>query len=162
MAKAVSVGVGLLARVTIFFGFYLLLVDDLHEDEMVAGAVIAVAAALVSSFLLSARQTVRVRPRMFLRVPRALLLLVTDTGRVGWALVGALVLRRPVHGRLRAARYRATSEEDPEDYGRRMLTQWGASLGANRYVVGIDNQRQLLIVHELVPASGPLDPLELG
>lgn len=162
MAKAMSVGVGLLARVTIFFGFYLLLVDDLHEDEMVAGAVIAVGAAIVSGFLLAARQTLRVRPAMFRHLPRTLLLLVTDTGRVSWALVRSLLLRRPVQGHLRVVRYRATSEEDPEDYGRRALTQWAASVGANRYVLGIDNQRQLLIIHELVRASGPLDPLELG
>ena len=30
------------------------------------------------------------------------------------------------------------------------------------YVLGIDNDRQVLIVHELVDAGGPLDPLELG
>jgi putative flippase GtrA len=162
MSKAVSVGLALLVRVTIFFGFYLLLVDDLHEDELVAGAVIAVAAAVVSTFLLTARQTLRVRPPMFRHLARTLLLLLTDTGRVSWALVCVLVLRRPVAGHLRVARYRATSEEDPEDHGRRMLTQWAASLGANRYVLGIDTERQLLIVHELVESSGPLDPLELG
>ncbi len=156
------VGVRLLLRAMIFFAFYLLLADNLHEDELVAGAAIAVGAAIVSASLSSFHQAVRVRPAMFRRLPRSLLLLFTDTGRITWALARSVVLRRPLRGHLRAARYRATSQTDPEDFGRRLLTEWGASLGANRYVLGIDNERQLLVVHELVESSGPLDPLELG
>jgi hypothetical protein len=59
------------------------------------------------------------------------------------------------------APYRATGPE-PEATARRLLTQWGGSVGANRYVIGIDPDREQLIVHELVPARGSLDPLELG
>jgi hypothetical protein len=162
MAKAVLVGFRLLLRAMLFFAFYLLLADNLHEDELVAGAAIAVGVAIVSTSVSSFHQAVRVRPTMFRRLPRSLLLLFTDTGRVTWALVRSVVRRRPLRGRVRAAHYRATSETDPEDFGRRLLTQWGASLGANRYVLGIDTERQLLVVHELVESSGPLDPLELG
>jgi multisubunit Na+/H+ antiporter MnhE subunit len=162
MAKAVLVGFRLLLRAMIFFAFYLLLADTLHQDELTAGGVIAVCAAIVSTFLAGSRQAVRVRPRMLRHLPRSLLLLFTDTGRVTWALVRSLVLRQPLRGHVRAVRYQATSEADPEDFGRRALTQWGASLGANRYVLGIDNERQVLLVHELVDSSGPLDPLELG
>ena len=39
---------------------------------------------------------------------------------------------------------------------------WQASLAANRYAIGIDLDGNYLLIHELVPASGPLDPLELG
>lgn len=152
----------LLLRIPIFFLFYLLLVDDLHEDELVTGAVAAVGAAALSSLLLRARQPLRVRPAMFRRLPLALFALVADSLRVSWMLVQAIASRRPLRGHLRVARYRATSEEVPEDFGRRMLTQWGASLGPNRYVIGIDLQRRLLIVHELVRSEGRLDPLRLG
>jgi hypothetical protein len=88
-------------------------------------------------------------------------LLVTDTARVTWALFTRLALRRPVRGKFRAVRYDAVGEA-PEDVARRILTQWGASAAPNRYVIGIERERRLLLIHELVPTSGPLDPLELG
>jgi len=162
MAKAVLVGFRLLVRAVVFLAFYLLLADTVHEDELTAGAAIAVTAAIVSTLVAGSRQQVRVHPQMFRHLPRSLLLLFTDTARVTWALVRSLVLRQPLRGHLRAIQYRATSDVDPADLGRRALTQWGASVGANRYVLGIDNERQLLLVHELVDSSGPLDPLELG
>jgi hypothetical protein len=89
-----------------------------------------------------------------------MLLLGTDTARVTWALAGQLVGRR-AHGRLRAVRYAATART-PEDSARRILTEWSTSLAANRYAIGIDLERGYLLVHELVPSDGPLDPLELG
>lgn len=162
MARARTFGLSLLARACLYFLLYILLVDDLLEPELVTGAVTAVGAALFAQVLFTARPGLRVRPAMLRLVYRPLLLLFTDTIRVSVALLRALILRRPLQGRLRAERYRATSEEEPEDVGRRALTQWAASLGANRYVLGIDPERQLLIVHELVDAPGPLDPLELG
>jgi hypothetical protein len=78
-----------------------------------------------------------------------------------WALFARLALRQPVSGHFRAARYNAVSD-DPEKVARRILTEWSASAGANRYAIGIDPDQRLLLIHELVRSSGPLDPLELG
>jgi multisubunit Na+/H+ antiporter MnhE subunit len=162
MPKDLSRWAGLLLRIPVYFLLYLFFVDDLQHPELVTGAVTAVVVAIVSQFVLAARQSVRVRPAMFARLPQALLLLITDSARVTRALLRTIATGRQPRSRLRVERYRATSEEDPLDFGRRALTQWGASLGANRYVVGIDNDRALLIVHELVEVDGPLDPMRLG
>ncbi|MFL5822853.1 MAG: hypothetical protein ACJ764_05355 [Solirubrobacteraceae bacterium] len=161
MAKWSLLGAGL-GRAIAFFALWMLLVDGKDVPNLVTGAVCALIAAGLST-LLQTLGAPRARPRlsMFRYIYRPLLLLVTDTGRVIAALVRRLVLRRPISGEFRAVRYRAAGD-DPESLARRVMTEWGSSLAANRYAIGVDQSRNVLIVHELVPARGPLDPLELG
>lgn len=149
-------------RAVLFFGLWLVLIDNTSEPDLINGAVTVVIAVALAGAVQSLR-SVNARPRasMFRYVHRPLLALVTDAWRVTAALGGALVLRRPVHGHFRAVRYRATGD-GPEAVTRRILTEWGGSLGANRYVIGIDAENEVLLVHELVESSSPLDPLELG
>lgn len=149
-------------RAVAFFALWLLLVDELDEPNLITGAVCALLAAALSTLVQSLR-SVHAKPRaaMLRYAYRPLILLVTDTARVAWALIARGVLRRPVAGRWRAVRY-ATTGDAPDQVARRILTEWGASAGPNRYSVGIDPERGVLLVHELVPAKGPLDPMELG
>jgi multisubunit Na+/H+ antiporter MnhE subunit len=151
-----------IARAAVFFLLWLVLVDNVKEPELITGAVVAFGAAALVIPLGGVRGgRALVRPSMLRYCYRPLLLLVVDSARVTWALIATLARRRPVEGRFRAVRYRATGMSG-EDAARRVLTEWGASLGPNRYVVGVDRERGLLLVHELVRAHGPLDPLELG
>jgi multisubunit Na+/H+ antiporter MnhE subunit len=148
-------------RAAALFALWLLLVDSTDSPNMITGAVCAVVFAALSTVVHSLRvDRASLRPGMLRYVHRCLKLLVADTGRVTWALIAHALLRRPSPGHFRAARYRAG--ETSTDVGRRILTEWAASLGPNRYVIGIDPERNLLLVHELVWSSGPLDPLELG
>ena len=149
-------------RAAAFFLLWLLLVDSVGTQQLVAGGVCAVIAAVLATGIHS-RGSVGAHPRpsMLRFIYRPFTLLVSDSARVTWALFARLVLRRPVSGRLRAVRYDAVAD-DPEDVARRILTEWGASTAPNRYVIGIDADRRVLLVHELVRSSGPLDPLELG
>lgn len=157
-----SLGVRLVARGAVLYAFWLLLVDDLHPDELVTGAVTAGGAAALGTIVdASRRDRVLVTLPMLRRLYRPLLKLVTDTFTVTGALLRAIVWRQPVQGRLRAVRYEAVSDR-PQDRGRRILTEWGASLAANRYALGIDRESRYLLVHELAPSSEPLDPLGLG
>lgn len=151
-----------LARAGILFAVWLLLVDSTDEQNSLVGAAVALLGALLTGLLQSLRP-VRLRPRpvMFRFIHRPLTLLFTDTFRVARALLSSLPYRSNEYGRLRAVRYRAC-DDDPEQAARRILTEWGASLGSNRYVIGIDSDSGVLLVHELQPSSGPLDPLELG
>ena len=150
------------ARAVAFFAFWLLLVDETDEPNLITGAVCALLAAGLSTLVQSLRSVhAKPRPAMLRYAYRPLMLLVTDSARVAWALVARSVLRRPVTGRWRAVRYSATGEAS-DQVARRVLTEWGASAGPNRYSVGIDPERGVLLVHELVPAKGPLDPMELG
>ena len=162
MAKWSLLGIAALARAAAFFGLWVLLVDAVDEPNLLAGAVSALVAAVLATALQSHRSVhARLRPAMLRRAYRPLLLLVTDSVRVTAALFRRLVLRRDIRGSFRAVRYRA-SGGDPDDTARRLLSEWGASVAPNRYAIGVDPDRDALIVHELVPARGPLDPLELG
>jgi multisubunit Na+/H+ antiporter MnhE subunit len=162
MARWSLLGIAALVRAAAFFALWLLLVDATDVPNLVVGGVCAMAAAVLSTLVQSLRtEHVRLRPSMLRRAYRPFLLLITDSARVTLALFARLVLRRPIRGRFRAVRYRATGD-DVEDACRRLLTEWGASLAANRYAIGIDQKRNALIVHELVPAPGPPDPMELG
>lgn len=144
------------------FALWLLLTDNLAEPELIAGGVAALLAGALATRLWSLSELhPRLRARMLARAYRPLLLLVTDTTRVLRVLALAPVRGRRAHGRLVAARYEATKDE-PEQLARRILSAWAASVGSNRYVIGIDREQQMMLVHELTSAPGPIDPLELG
>jgi multisubunit Na+/H+ antiporter MnhE subunit len=150
-------------RAAALFAVWLALDDNVSQPELFLGigvALLATVAVLLSERVRSVRVSLRLR--MLRRVYRPLTLLVTDSVRVTWALIQRIVLRRRVEGRLRAVQYRATSVDSDTDAARRVLSQWGASLAPNRYAVGVDVEAGVMIVHELVEASGPLDPMELG
>lgn len=161
MTRWASPALRTLARGVVLFGLWNLLVDNIEWPELVTGAVCAALAAALGALVLAHR---RDHPQpavpMFRSIHRPFVLLVTDSVRVTLVLVRHLLGRRAA-GRLRAVRYRATAET-PDAAARRVLTEWSASLAANRYAVGIDLDGEYLLIHELSPARGPLDPLELG
>ncbi len=162
MAKWSLLGIAALARAVAFFALWLLLVDATDEPDLIAGGVCALIAAGLATVVQSQRTIhARLPLAVLRRAYRPPILLLTDTGRVFGALLRRVVLRQDVRGTFRAVPYRATGD-DPEDVGRRLLSVWGASVAPNRYAIGIDPSQELLIVHELAPAAGPLDPLELG
>ncbi len=153
---------GFAARTIVLFALWLLLVDRVDEPNLITGAVCALLAAALAGRVHALRAVhARVRIGMLRFAYRPLGLLVADSARVTWALFAHVVLRRRSEGHFRAARYRAVGD-DPEDVARRILTEWGASLAPNRYVIGIDTSRRLLLIHELVRTPSQLDPLELG
>lgn len=154
--------VALVLRAAALFALWWLLVDTKGSANLWTGAVVVLLAAALAGAVDPLRAVhPRVRLSMLRRIHRPLLLLLTDTARVTWALPRMLIDRRSELGRLRAVRYRATGA-DPEDVACRALTEWAASVGPNRYALGCDEKAGILLVHELVASGGPLDPLELG
>lgn len=167
-APPVAMLLGTLLRGATLFALWLLLVDATDLPDLLTGGVVALLGMAIGAALNGLRPVrLFVRPAMLRHLHRPFVSLITDTVRVSVVLARTLrqgTWRRGGHaeiGRIRAVRYRACSDS-PEDVARRVLTEWGASLGANRYVVGVDAARQLLIVHELAPSESPLDPMELG
>jgi multisubunit Na+/H+ antiporter MnhE subunit len=136
--------------------------DNVAQPELFTGVAVAVL-ALALAIVVRRSSTVRaqVRVSMLRRAWRLPLLLVTDTVRVSATVLRGLTGRRGPHGRFRAVRYRATNDSSP-DAGRRVLTAWGASIAPNRYVIGIDTEAEVLLVHELAPTRREIDPLKLG
>ena len=149
-------------RAAALYAVWLLIDDNVSQPELFVGIGVALL-ALVLATIVKRSSTVnsRVRPRMLRYLYRAPLLLIADSFRVCWTLFKTLLRISPAQGRFRAVRYDACGE-DGTDVARRALTEWGASIAPNRYVIGVDRSAGTLLVHELVPTHGPLDPLELG
>ncbi len=74
-----------------------------------------------------------------------------------------LVERRPARGAFRTARFEAT-DATAEDTGRRALAEWLGSVAPNTIVIGVDDERDLLLVHQLRRQGDAeqLDVLRLG
>jgi hypothetical protein len=137
-------------------GLWMALIDNHHLDEMAAGLGVTIVATAVTLVALK-RMSPGVRvPLSAARVlPRTAWRMALDAGLLLRALWQTVVLRRPVRGRW------VSEPIDPADTpaarGHRVLTTVVASLAPNR-VVG-DAEGGTLVVHELVRADEPLDPL---
>jgi multisubunit Na+/H+ antiporter MnhE subunit len=151
---------GWILRWSLLMALWLMLVDNAKLAELVTGAVAAgLAAAAAELAEKGTRPALRVRPGFLRYAWRPLLRLPIDTVLLAAELVLRLRGRRP-RGRLRAASFRR--RRGAEAAGRRVLAESLGSLAPNRYVIGIDPEREQVLVHELGPSDEPLDPLELG
>jgi hypothetical protein len=143
------------------FAFYLALVDTRQHPELVLGSIVAAAGASAALAIRSARPLRASLAAELLRVlPGAIWSLVSESALVLGFLVGRLAGGRR-HGRFRTAPFRGGGD-GPRDVGRRALTEGLGSLGPNTIVVGIDRERDLIVVHQLAGRDDQLDPLRLG
>ncbi|MGN6256498.1 MAG: hypothetical protein ACTHN3_01950 [Solirubrobacterales bacterium] len=155
------------------FALWMLLVDTHEDPQVYAGLVVAAIGATGSELV--RRQRVggaRMRMRWLVRAYRPLLSVPRDLARLVLALRGAFPnlwfgkAPRPPVGRFRALPFDPGSGA-PGDVGREVLAEIAGSFSPNTYVVGLDRERGLLLVHQLVPEEGEdarksIDPLELG
>jgi hypothetical protein len=139
-------------------GLWLSLVDNTHFHELMVGVVVALIGATAAVLVRSQRILVmRPRARWLLNAWRPLAGYVRELVPVTLALV------RGRRGRLVAVSFDAR-EEDPREAARRVFAKSAGSFAPNAYVVGADEERGLLLVHQLVPSSDPaadVDPLRL-
>ncbi len=162
MARRTQIAGALLLQAAGLYAIWLLIDDNVSQPELFTGIAVALLSLTLAVVVRrSSTVRIRVRPAMLRYAYRLPSLLVADSVRVCGVVLRALVLRRPIHGRLRAARYRSSGDAEAA-LGRRVLTEWAASIAPNRYVIGIDIEAGVLLVHELVETKGPVDPLELG
>jgi multisubunit Na+/H+ antiporter MnhE subunit len=146
-------------------GLYLLLVvDSIDMAELVTGAAAAAVGATAATIVRSQR-LVSFRPRLrwALGLWRLPLQAVLDTGILVAVLWRRLVLRRPVTGTFHAVPFRVGGG-DPEAAARRAVAKGAGSFAPNTYVLDIDRERELILVHQLVPKPDRknIDPLGLG
>jgi hypothetical protein len=137
------------------FWLWLLLAGDWNRIEIIAAACGASVAATIGEI---ARTRADVAPRVPLRwfarawsVPHQI---VIDFGIVTWALARSLVGRRVVRGEFRAHPFPAG-----EGSGVRAWAVWAAQFSPNAYVVEIDTERELVLVHDLVPNRASEEPV---
>ena len=138
---------------------------EVAVPELVAGAVAAAAGATLATAV-RAQRLISFRPRLrwALGLWRLPLQFALDTGLLIAVLWRRLVMRQPVSGSFRAIPFRAVGEE-PEANARRAIAMTVGSVAPNTYVIDIDQDYELILVHQLVPKpddSKSIDPLELG
>lgn len=134
----------------LLFGVWLLLLGARTVAEMAVGAVAAaVAAAGVGAVRAGSRERFHLDAAwlaLLLQLPYRLLV---DCGLVFWELGRRVVLGRPLNGRLRAVRFEDGAGHDPRASARSAVAVWIASFAPNTFALGVDDARNVIVLHEL-------------
>jgi hypothetical protein len=143
---------------------YLLLIDITDLPELIAGAGAAVLAA--TGLELAREQGVvgeSIRWRWLTRLYRPVLKVPVDVVIVSLMALRAVGDRRARHGSFRALPF-ASGEQKQLASGRRALAEAFGSLAPNTFVIGIDEDQELILAHQLrrMPSRKTVDVLELG
>ena len=135
------------------FLFWLALTTTFDPAEVAAG-VVASALAATGAELVRATCLIGFRPRAawILRAPRVVLRIFGETIVVVQALLSHVAGRREMRGAFRVLPL-DPGADDPTSAARRAFLTTAVSATPNTYVVGIDRERRMMIVHQLVPAS---------
>ena len=144
--------------------FYMVLIDtvDLPEVYAAIGAV-ALSAAGYEAARRQGIAEARVSPGWVARGGRVIVDIPRQIVWVSWQALAQVAGPRQRRGTLRAVAFRAGGAGS-SDVGRRALAEGLGSLAPNTIVIGIDDERDLLLVHQLHRSGGrdQLDVLELG
>jgi multisubunit Na+/H+ antiporter MnhE subunit len=134
---------------------WLALVDTVVVPELVVGA-IAAALAAPGAVIVRGQRQLLLRPRLaWVRCAGGpLRRTVTDLVPLARALWRRGVRRRDERGAMTELPYAAVAV-DPEAATHRVFTQALGSLAPNTLVVGVDADRRVLLVHQLVPTADP-------
>jgi multisubunit Na+/H+ antiporter MnhE subunit len=141
------------------FWLWLLLAGEWNAYEWVAGASAATVAATAGEVIRArAGRRARLSPRRLADVRLALPMVFVDFGIVMWALVRSVARRRVVRGVFRAREYRAGGR-DPTSVGRRAWVALLADYSPNAYIVDLDAERNVVLLHDLVPFRRSEEPV---
>ncbi len=155
--RAVALGTALAA------GFYLVLIDTVMLPELYAMAGVVLLAGIgFAASLAEGFAEARIRGSWLLRAYRPVLQIPIQMVLVVYELSAQLRHPRRTRGRFRAVPF--AGGDTAMDIGRRGLSEILGSLAPNTIVIGVDTERQLLLVHQLHRTGGPenLDVLRLG
>jgi len=148
-----------LAWWVLLMSFWVILDNSIASDELLAGAGAAALGAFLAEFALHQAAT-RFRMRIEWVIPALSLpgRVVTDT-----AIVFAALWRRLARGEQPASGFRLVpvryGSSTPEGETRRVLLVGGTSVAPNSFALGLDAERDVMVIHQLVvnqgePASG--------
>lgn len=148
-----------LAWWVLMMAFWVMIDDSLQPDELLAGAGAAALAALAAEVVTyQAGVRIRVRPgwravaRGAARLPGQV---ARDTLIVFGALARTLATGRQPDGGFAEIPFRY-GEETPFGETRRVLLTGARSLAPNTFVLGLDSERDVMVVHHLVrPRAEP-------
>jgi len=143
------------------FGLWMLFVSQTPRAELVAG-IIAAAIGAVADGVVKAKRFAKFRPRLkwfwlFAWEPWYVL---TGSAAIFWALARRLMGKRS-EAQFRVVPFRAGGN-DPESAARRALAITLTTVSPETIVVGIDRERDLMLLHLIAPASTPKIARPLG
>lgn len=135
----------------VLFGVWLVLVDSLAHPEVGAAPLAALIALLaVYGIARSSRMLFHLRVRELQALGTVPAGIVRDTCRLAVALWRHLVLRERARGRFRVVPFTSPTGE-AEATAWRAFATIATSVAPNTYVIGIDRERNTVLVHQLVP-----------
>jgi len=138
----------------LLMSFWVVLDDSIALDELLAGAIAAALGALVAELTTHQAKT-RFRMRIEWAVPALGLprQVVRDT-----VIVFAALWRRLAHGQEPDSGFREVparyGSETAEGKTRRVLLIGGRSVAPNTFALGIDADRDVMLIHQLVVNEG--------
>lgn len=139
---------------TIFFLLWLLFVYQTSSSELLAGVGAAVLASVASEITLKV-EPFRFQPRLaWLAQMWRLPLLILEDFRVLLRVLTRRLLGKPVPGTLQLAQFHS-SGYDSQEGARCALAVLLLSLSPNSVVIGIDQNRGMMLLHQLLPAPVP-------
>jgi hypothetical protein len=144
---------------------YLLLIDTTSLPELIVGAVAAALAA--SGFELAREQEtvggIRARLGWVATLHRPVRNVPGDIAALSLLAVRQLVRPKPANGAFRAVPFRCGDEPDLET-GRRAMAESFGSFSPNTIIIGVDEERELILGHQLRLRGGreAIDVLGLG
>jgi multisubunit Na+/H+ antiporter MnhE subunit len=134
----------------LLMAFWVMLDDSLATDELLAGAGAAALAALLAE-LVTYQAATRFRMRLKWLVPA--LRLPGEVAR-DMVIVYRALWRCLVHGEQPPSAFLELparfGDDTPEGVTRRTLLVGGASIAPNTFVLGLDSERDVMVVHRLV------------
>jgi hypothetical protein len=142
-------------------GFYLLLIDTISTPELYAGCAVVL---LAGAAFVAAREEAfpqAIKPQWLLGSWRVIASLPLHVVLVCRDAILQPFARRPSCGEFRVVPFRGG--DTPSDRGRRALAESMGSFAPNTIVIGVDPDRELLLVHQLHPRGGAdeLDVMKL-
>ncbi len=153
-APAARRAAGWLVWWVLLMSFWIVVDDSIARDELLAGAGAAALGAFLAE-LVSYQAATRFRMRAEWLAPalRLPVQVVLDTG-----IVFAALWRRLARGEEPPSGFREIparfGDDSDEGVTRRMLYVGGRSVAPNTFVLGIDRDRDVMIVHQLVVNEG--------
>jgi multisubunit Na+/H+ antiporter MnhE subunit len=134
----------------LLMSFWVVLDDSIAVDELLAGAAAAALGAFLAE-LIGHQAATRFRMRIEWLVPA--LSLPVQVARDTVIIFGAL-WRRLAHGTLPPSGFRKVpvryGGDTAEDRTRRALLIGGRSVAPNSFALGIDEERDVMVIHQLV------------
>jgi len=146
----------------LMMAFWVMLDDSIATDELLAGAGAAALAALLAE-LVTHQAAARFRMRIRWLVPA--LRLPGEVAR-DMVIVYAALWRRLANGQQPDSAFAELparfGDDTPEGVTRRTLLIGGRSLAPNTFVLGIDSERDVMVVHQLVARRRSGRPADQG